>query len=139
MAEEKLEEKKEEQSSKKCRIYYKVGWMEGGGYCLLERFDFIDPCCESFLTNFSSTGNTKNTDWNKNNLFEEGHHGLNFSKRGGSFYVLFNKESIQFCPWSGHEIVIQKSKDVLVRPKMKQVPDGKEEVGPYEPKEGWDQ
>ena len=134
------EEKKEEQE-KKCVIYYKKGWVKvwfdqvEARQLKGEKFDRLESCCEVFEGAFLKTGNTKNTSWDISTLFDE-KPGLCFLKKGSVLGLFLFGLSVGFCFSCGAKIQLKKSREVMIKDKMKQVKDGYEEK---ELKEGWGQ
>ena len=123
----------EEQKEKRCVIYFKMGWLQNGHF-FGHRFDRLDTCCEGFEKTFFQTGNPKNPSWNVNTFLDE-KPGLSLLLRSGERSLLLGGQKIFSCPWCGQAIEIKKSRDVSVQPKMKEVPDGYEEI---DLPEGWD-
>ena len=124
----------EESKTKKCVVYYKKGWRPDAQFAG-EKFDQLNTCCATFEETFYQTGNTKNTSWDQSNLFDE-KPGLNFLKKEGVLNIFFCGKPIQFCPWCSCAVEVQKSREVTVKQKTKEVPDGYEEAVLVE---GWDQ
>ncbi len=116
-----------ENQEKKCVIYYKRGWVSPH-LCYGDLFDELRDCCDTFKHKFFSTGNEKRGTWGRSDLFNERPGGLNLVVRGGKPNLLLSGEAINFCPWCAAPIEIKKSKDVTLRDKTKEVPDGVEEV-----------
>jgi hypothetical protein len=108
-----------------CVVYYKKGWLDSGTL-YGEAFDRLDACCGSFKDTFHRTGNTKSRTFGTGDLYTEGN-GLNFVVRGKLDLFLCG-EAVKFCPWCGASVEVKCSRDVTLRQKTREVPDGFEEV-----------
>lgn len=105
-----------EEDLRKCLIYYKVGWLALQARFGGERFDRLETCCEMFEKMFFNTGNQKNTSWDVSNLLDA-KPGLSLLKKDGGIGLFLCGEPIRFCPWSGHAVEVQKSREVTVTQK----------------------
>jgi hypothetical protein len=112
-------------SGKSCVVLYKKGWM--GGILFGERFDHLQGCCISFGQAFFNTGNQKSGSWGQGNLYDS-KPGLNLIVRGGALKLSLCGEDVHFCPWCGSTVEVKKSKDVILKQKTKEVPDGFDEI-----------
>ena len=111
-----------EEQAKKCLIYYKVGWITSTAK-FGDRFDRIDPCCEMFEKMFLHTGNEKSSSWSISTLFDE-KPGLNLLRRAGKVGLFLCGERMGFCPWCGHPLEVQKSREVTVKQKTREMGGG---------------
>ena len=112
---------------KKCVVCYKKGWINGR-LCYGDQFDELRECCVMFKNIFFNTGNEKSNIWGKGNLYDSKSDGLNLVVRGGELKLLLYGEPISFCSWCGSGIEIRMTKNVTLKNKTKEVPDGMEEV-----------
>ena len=111
---------------KKCIVCYKTGWLSGR-ICYGKQFDELQPCCDTFMKVFCSTGNIKSNIWGRGDLHNARPDGLNLVIYHGGLEIMLFGKIISFCPWCGSGIEIKQSKDVTLAPKTREVPGGLEE------------
>ncbi|MBI2035575.1 MAG: hypothetical protein HYT12_02735 [Candidatus Liptonbacteria bacterium] len=117
---------------RQCVVGYKSATIQGG-YGYGERFDNLEPCCESFEETFRYTGNHKVSDFNCESDAYNSKPGINLIVRGELKVILSPSQAsglstaeaeMRFCPFCGAEIVLKKTRSVRLVMQEKTVPAG---------------
>lgn len=110
-------------TTKKCAVGYKTAHMENSRFQWGGTFDKLDSCCVEFRKAFFSGGNQKHDRWENPCVYDSGNAGINFVTRG-ELVLLLGDIPMKYCPFCSAPIEIRCTKEVLLKERLKIVPDG---------------